>query len=100
MRSSSDHRTLRVPPRVFIETTRPVKPNSADVTAAAHDPVPDEFVHPTPRSQNLTSISLDETGWMNSTFVRPGNSSCDSISGAALAKLLSVRSATTMLQWG
>src|SRR5215831_667926 len=99
-RSSAEHRTASVPPRVLIETARPVKSNIAADTAAAHDPVPDELVQPTPRSQNRTSISLDEIGRMNSTFVRLGNSSCDSIRGAMLARRLSVRSVTTMLQCG
>src|SRR5215467_4010652 len=98
--SSADHLTESVPPRVLIETVRPVRPSRAHDTAAAHDPVPDELVQPTPRSQNRTSISLDEIGRMNSTFVRLGNSSCDSIRGAMLARRLSVRSVTTMLQCG
>src|SRR5215471_8489732 len=99
-RSSADHRTASVPPRVLIETARPVKPNIAADTAAAHDPVPDEFVHPTPRSQNRTSMSVDEMGRMNSTLVRFGNRSFDSIRGAILASALSVTSGTTMLQCG
>src|SRR5215472_11089352 len=98
--SSADHLTESVPPRVLIETVRPVRPSRAHDTAAAHDPVPDELVHPTPRSQNRTSISLDEIGWMNSTLVRFGNRSFDSIWGATLANALSVTSGTTMLQCG
>src|SRR5487761_461487 len=49
-------------------------------TTAPHDPVPEEAVSPTPRSQYLTSISRREITRTNSTFVRFGKSGWFSIS--------------------
>ena len=38
-------------------------------TAAAQEPVPEDMVSPTPRSQNRTSISLSFNTFTNSTFI-------------------------------
>src|SRR5438034_4878874 len=69
-RPFSGHSTASFPALVCTCTCRPVFLFRIDATVAPHDPVPDAYVLPTPRSQKATSISRSFRTWINSTFVR------------------------------
>ena len=65
-------RTVSCPRLVQTLTSFEVRPLSIEATAAAQEPVPEDRVSPTPRSQNRTSISCLLMTRMNSTFVLLG----------------------------
>src|SRR2546422_3369444 len=69
-------------------------------TAAPQEPVPEDAVSPTPRSQKRTSISRREITFTNSTFVRRGNSSFLSISRPSPCQSTAAKSQTNNVQWG
>jgi len=52
--------------------SRAAPPNAAAAMSDAHDPVPDEVVGPTPRSQIKIRTASDASTWANSTFDRAG----------------------------
>ena len=61
--------------------SRAAPPNAAAAISAAQDPVPDEVVGPTPRSQiRIRTASVDST-WANSTLDRAGKISWCSSAG-------------------
>src|SRR3984893_388383 len=78
-RMVSPSSTWRSPPGTWTTTRSPTSPCRLATAAAAHAPVPQLRVSPTPRSQTRMSIPSASPGVaaMNSTFVRLGNrSSC------------------------
>src|SRR5579884_3510624 len=71
-----------------------------DATAAAQDPVPEDAVWPTPRSQKRTSISRLEITLTNSTFVRLGKCGWTSSSRPMAFQSTCSKSGTKREQWG
>ena len=90
---SSSHSTRCMPPGADTSTSRPAPPNTAPATAAAHVPVPDERVGPTPRSQIRMRMRPGASTTANSTFVPSGKNGWCSSSGPRRAHpLLAERS--------
>src|SRR5207245_57282 len=92
--------TARTPARVLTLTSRSASPFTTQATAAPQEPVPEDAVSPTPRSQKRTAISRREITFTNSTFVRRGNSSFLSISRPSLCQSTAAKSPTNNVQWG
>src|SRR5271166_761222 len=65
----SFHSTVCAPPGACTRTGELTLPLWMDATAAAQEPVPDDIVSPTPRSQKRTSISFAPFTFTYSTFI-------------------------------
>src|SRR5271157_2419009 len=68
------HSTVCVPPGACTRTGELTLPVWMEAVAAADEPVPDDIVSPTPRSQKRTSISWSLRSVTNSTLVPCGKS--------------------------
>src|SRR5208337_4432124 len=67
--TSSFHSTVWMPPGACTRRGELALPLWMEATAAAQEPVPDDIVSPTPRSQKRTSISFSFMILTNSTFI-------------------------------
>ena len=94
------HSTRCVPPGARTSASRAAPPYAAAATRAAHEPVPDEVVGPTPRSQMRMRTRSGVSTSANSTLVPSGKAGCRSNAAPTRRKRASSGSAPSRTHCG